>query len=903
MIKGSLMTHPVFFSVGGTDVALAEKVKEYLPDRLVYLYSRTGEEVVVITKELSQELQDCKLFVCFWSKRYLTSAACRWEFATAKERLQNGSLKIEQFLIIEVDVDRPSYTKAMWENPLSKNNESVLGVLSDIRATPLPFDAQRLASAVNRSLDKIAPTPEVSIPRLELKRQFQEAMDRPSMRVAGLCFVTGLPGHGKRTAIHSYMQDNFKHLHAKQIVIDNLEGPEDMLQRMASSLGQSNDEIASFVQNVSGNLSAAQKVLQELLDLAQSRNIYFIICQDEFAAVDGAPLPYWVLGLFRNAGIQNSPKVFYVAKRRIPDALFDNFSASARFHVQGLDEDEAALLVTRLIHAYGGWKESWNEENKKIVISASGSSPSLCVEIFRLIRLHGNLDFLPQIAEAAAKGFSSGLTQLVQLMIAELKGKDNELLALYAIDRLGLISKTTLDEIVKPICDAKGYDLYQLLEIGFVELLSDGVYRIPPLLQRRLGNVLFRGVDKEKFDARLKAFAVHMPIADKEYDSITIKNKITAQLISDIPQAPDFAVFVTPSVLFKAGWRSYQRSDYSVAHKTFSRAFARIRDVLDVQAKIEIVRFFGLACARQSDEDGFHQAIQTLSDVARMPKFASSANAMVHFLKGFKFRLARLYPDAIEEFTKGERYLRDSRFAASQKGAILAELALAREKSRSPASLPLAVEAARESFKVNPVIPTLDTLVRVLIHQCFNDDTVAQTTFDSNTAEIDLLIADLSGRCDSVGDARHFLRKAQLEAEWAEHDYKNIFGNPVDRDLGKAVFFAEKAYEKNMRTDIQSVVWKYKFLDAMTDWSNDIEQQTLEVLSAHSTSRIHFDHALKYYVLSIARRDVENAKKELRRFRSRASSATGDYVNQLLIRQENINDLLAQIALNDVAFD
>src|SRR5688572_16774266 len=97
-----LMTRPVFFSVGGRrDTAFASSVKDLLPDAMVYLYTRTGEEGVDFRPEVEREIQAARLFVVFWSEDYLKSEACRHELALAR-RLAETVDRHKRVLIVQV---------------------------------------------------------------------------------------------------------------------------------------------------------------------------------------------------------------------------------------------------------------------------------------------------------------------------------------------------------------------------------------------------------------------------------------------------------------------------------------------------------------------------------------------------------------------------------------------------------------------------------------------------------------------------------------------------------------------------------------------------------------------------------------------------------------------------------
>lgn len=775
------MIKPVFFSVGGKpDAEFAKTVKKFLPDQLVYLYT-AGAEGVPIRPEIEANIQGCRLFVVFWSNDYLASEhACR-ELAFFRKAVENDPSKDRALLIVPREAGGPDI-QSKWTNPITqKSGEFVFGSWRSERALDIASDAAKIAEHVRRKLEKAKVISSVLIPRGHVVDSIKSALAQQDFKQREFIFVSGLEGHGRRTAIRQFMLASYPNKTERQVSFDSAEAAEDLLLRLMDSASMASSDRDQVLESIANGATTTTKEIRKIIHNGRTNNSYYIISVDRFSGIDALSLPHWVNDVFNIFADGNAPLVFLVTSNAVSAALLRHYPNAGRVSIAGLDEHEIEELTHKL-SLEDPSPSRWTKEGKALVTQACGGSPSLCKTIMLSIAGEPTLDFLKEIASNAEVTFSAYMSGLLRHLVVRFKNSRHEILALRVIEKLGVVSKQALDDILEPMLKGGSYDLYQLREFGLVEQLADGVYRIPPLLQRRLGDALWgqsRDVDLNELFA---SFAKRILVMSDDYGAIYASNRVSSAIRTGTAVPEDLSRYMTLSTLFKAGLERYSNKEFVLSHGILSRAMARMRvsAVVDLTTQIEIARYFGLASARKPDSIGMNEACTYLNITLSHSRKASQARAMALFIRGFNDRLNRAWSDAAHNFHNALYELRESKGAERQRGAIYTELS-ATYLRMNPPKLHDALEMANNAFEQKDVTHTLNAYVHALILYVFRSGEYnSEKLIEPELKKINALLVRLTDRSKERTQEFHLDRQQEFEREhsrWAAVSASRNDGN------------------------------------------------------------------------------------------------------------------------------
>jgi hypothetical protein len=311
--------------------------------------------------------------------------------------------------------------------------------------------------------------------------------------------------------------------------------------------------------------------------------------------------------------------------------------------------------------------------------------------------------------------------------------------------------------------------LYTMRDQGLVEQLSDGIYRIPPLVQRRLGDALWRNANDGDVDSLFTAFSKKILIAKSEFGAIYASNVAVVATRTGAPNiAPQYDRYLTLAMLFKTGLERYSNKEWTLAHQTLQRSMARLMTAtasVDVSTQIEIARFAGLAAARCSKVQEVENSCVFLETKFAKSKRARSASAMAKFVRGFRNRLGRHWPAAINDFEEALELLDNERYVERQRAAIYTELATTYLRT-SPPQFDDALRMARAAFQQKDVIHTLSAYVHTLVFFVFRSGRFKSIEFMAEyLAEIEELLQQLHVRSAANGQDFHANRLAEYQRE------------------------------------------------------------------------------------------------------------------------------------------
>lgn len=763
------MRTPVFLSVGGKrDAIFAKEVHEKLGETLAYHFMVTGEENVKFRPEIEAKINECDVFVVFWSEDYLASLHACNELAYFRKLVESGAAPKKQLMLVPRDGSGPDI-QGKWINPITqKADEFILGNWRYERAVDVASDSERVSQLIRRKLQHLDIISDILIVRGWIVDQFKSEITLPNYLARELIFVTGMEGDGRRTALRQFMQQTYPHRIERSLSLDSAEGPEDLLIHLMEVCGVSTAARNEIFDSISNQSSTLQKELRKLLHLSRDTKSYYVIAIDRFVAIDSVAIPIWLSDLLSVFGVGKSPLIFIVTSSPVNDALLTHYPHAGRVRVPGLEDEEMKELSHRLALEDPD-PTRWTLQKKESVAKTSGSSPAICKSIMRGLAAEPTLDFVDEIARRAEIDFGQTLAGLMAHWVKYYQDKRSDLFALRVIEKLGVTSKDALDEILQPIVSESGaIDLYTMRDQGLVEQLSDGVYRIPPLVQRRLGDALWKSIDTRDVDALFENFSKKVLINRSEYGAIYASNAAVAVTRSGEDVGKDFERYLTVSMLFKTGLDRYTNRQWKLANRTLQRVLMRLKDnngSVDVNSQIEIARYAGLAAARCSEKQIVDEACAFLMSKFSKTKRSQSAKAMAQFVRGFMYRIGRLYLQAITEFESALQLLNNEKHVERQRAAVFTELASTYLRTQPP-QFDNALKMARAAFAEKDVTHTLNALIHALVLFVFRSGRIKNgNTATAYIEEIENHLQQLKTRSSGNGQDFHVQRTAEYERE------------------------------------------------------------------------------------------------------------------------------------------
>ncbi|MDI9332912.1 MAG: TIR domain-containing protein [Cytophagales bacterium] len=747
------MTRPVFISVGGSeDAAYATEIQKQLGDSIAYHYQRTGEENVLFRSEIEKEIVGCRIFVAIWSETYLKSEYACLELAKFKKHAEGSSEQSKYLMIVPRKEGVPDIQTTKWKNPINNLEEYALGHWRLNRAVMANAESQRVTELIKKRLGEMDILTDVLITRGWLLDHFKSALFIPNdYKIREVLFVSGLEGSGRRTSLKQYMSSSWPHLVMMQMMLDTVDQPDDFLHHAmatTSYTAQNRADIFAKIQNGESNFI---KEIRKIFHSGRNLQCYYVITVDRFIGVDADRIPTWFSELFKPFHTGPRPLIFIVTSNPVSSALLEHYPLASAINIPGLEENQTEELIAQLIQKETN-PNRWTAEKRKTVASICSGSPSLCKSVMLALRSELNLDFLESIAKRSEEKFSEGLSSIINHWIARYNDKPTDLAMLRIIEKLGVTSKEALDEILEPVVKNHGEsNLYDLRNQGLVEQMGDGLYRIPPLIQRRLGSTLWtKKMLVENIDVLLEEFAKKAAIPHSEFGAIYAKNIVQVALKYKSPIAKDYEVYISITSLFKIGIDKYRNKSYVDAHNIFSRVL-KMMDVndkhIDTRIQMEIYRYSGMAACRLHDFQTVKIIRNLLNEKFSNPKRKQIASAIAYFLEGFSFRIESKYDFAIKKYKDALKLIEADIQFHVQNSSLYAELALSNLRSNNP-NYEEAKHYAEKAYKTSDVVQTLSTYIHALIRYAF--DSGKFLTLNSNTdniAEIESKLLILYDRC------------------------------------------------------------------------------------------------------------------------------------------------------------
>lgn len=883
------MTHPIFFSFASDSTSLAQKIKRRFSDDLVYIYTRTGANGEDFPEEILGELSQCKIFVVFWSAKYIADDKerpwCRRELLTALRRIEAGNLK--NYFLVQVD---DTALEAHFVDPETGMMSDFLKPLREVkRAFTVPVDHKavehRLAGELAQLLDGGMPV----LPRTVYQDELRSALETGNFETkTPLIFVSGFHGSGRKTLIQSIMGYEYRHLTPFVLPIENSDGPEDVLRLIwGEVLHKTAGEQRQMMENIASSPLALARYYKQLSTQLTSRNAYVILTKEELIDF-GESVPSWVGQFFGLLNPCVQPLFFFTIPRPLPyqgKKLIPNFGEVS---LPSLEDDESLRLVNMVIGAcdpsrIGRWRT-----HIPFILDSASNSPKMIVDIVRLANRRASLDFLKQNSEVEVERFDQRVVQLLKWAWEQIRHREEKMLLLDILNSLGVAHYDALEDIFKGELEF-GDELYELVQLGMVEQLTESTYRIPPALRRKLNFYLINPELKKKTHSLLRRYARDINIGQDSHGAIKLTNNIQTKLSVDVEVSSADLAFVTAAMLFKAGWERYRRHQHGAALTLFRRAFEKRDKIHDEATRVELARFYGLASARESVGLDMNTACAYLSNASNFStRIQNKARAAALFIQGFSARLSRDFIRACGFFEESLAILPAHAWADHQRSQILNELVQCILKLHAP-DYSRAVDLAQMLCTVRETPNNLDVLLRALLAQTYWDRQISAGQRQNNFAEIHRREQQLKEKCEGSNLSFYIFRLVdRLEVERLEDVTVNGLGYG-SLDLSEPIKICADGYIKLQEEALICRKWDLLLHDEKNrDW-NSLHNEVTAYLDSGTLDRRGQGIAARIRVLTF---DLSIHANKIR-----ARTELNKYKASKIIPQSIANDIARKIEI------
>lgn len=897
------MRHPVFFSFAGDAKALVERIRSKFRDELVYVYTRTGVDGDSFPAEILSELRQCELFVVFWSAAYVAGDPsrpwCRRELLTALRRYEQGGLR--RFLIVQVDGTPLDQTVIDPDTGLSI--DGLRAFREDGRAFTHPIKERAIEQRLSAELAKIDQSDHPLLPRTELQELLRRALKTGDLQTkTPITFVSGFHGSGRRTLVRLITQSEYRHLTEYPISLDSVDGPEDLLRLIwGDVLHKSKAEQRLMMRDVQQNPSALRRYYAQLGMLLVANRCYVIVSKDDATDVSEV-LPFWASEYLGLVSPTVQPLIFCTIGRPLPEFMMRAIPSAGHVPVPTLEEAESVELANRVIAAVdpvrvGRWQQHIPE-----IVAGGANNAKLIVDIVRIASRRASLDFLLRDIVPEVERFDQRVQAVVQWAWEAIAEDGAAIQLLDVVNLLGVAHIDALTDIFRNSAGSVGDSLYRLMEVGLVEHLSESTYRIPRALARKL-NLHFAGaLPRNQSMDLIRGYARAVDVGREDDSSaVVLNNRLQSKLATDAEIDADDLVFVTAALLFKAGWQRYRLGQTSAALPLLRRAFGATDRVRDDSTRLEIVRYFGLAAAREQSVEDVAAAVRYLRHVGNFHfRYEAKVKAMALFVQGFAYKCESQYALALPKYEEALDLLPPEGRTEHQRSQMLNEAVQCMLRIE-PTDYERALDFARRACALRENPNNIDVLLRALLARTYFDRSTPRDEVSRNIEDMDHWESILKTK-SAIGALSFYSRRRidRLEAEAVDAVMATGQEFP-SLDLQAVVSMCQEALQTYQD---DALLWRKWDLMLLTELGRDwrrLHTEATEYLSRGAPNKMARGNAARIKILTF---DIEDeverraAYMELERFRADGTlprSIAGDIKRHLDLGEAGTGRVLGKL--------
>ncbi|PTW62353.1 hypothetical protein C8N35_101395 [Breoghania corrubedonensis] len=638
--------YPIFFSVSSKDIEFAEATWQKFPDDWVYLYSKTGRHGVHMWDEIAlTELPNAKVMVIFWSRNFPESTGCIREIKQAVSLYRLGS---HIPLILRLD-DYP----LSWRDGICEDQKPVfeaLKPLADYRASDPDVSVEKAKALISQVAEPLLESEHPRMPRHDMVKALRKVLEKDRFSLVPTCWVSGFNGVGREALVRSMNRDLLPNGLGFVLEVNEAMLPRQLYLRIESEAFGADVARLKHLSEASDDND-----LQLIADAVDriSANGNFLILRHTRLVQESVELPEWIDDVAAKLRPETRSKLFIISQLPLMgQRLVKCRDFVVPFRVSTVDENQMVEFCYQLIGHFDNNPHRWREDDVLRIVRAAGGTVGFLVSLVRSASRIESFDDIEVMLAQEDERMAESITVYLDWAFSQLKGNAEEQKTLIFLNDVSPCHIADLEAIVQP-AESMLRVLSRLIGLGLVERETDDLYRLTPLLARRLSTTLIRPelikwVEEAQRSFASTPFEAISSNERGEHEYIRLESKIQAGLLSGSVDLPDIAYgFVSAAHWFQAGIRLYHARKFKPAFSLLKKAHEK-RDHFRDASRMEIDRYFCLAATRMRKYLLAESCIQRLSSDYRNKPIAA-------FLRADLLEYKRQFPEAIQKYEEALR--------------------------------------------------------------------------------------------------------------------------------------------------------------------------------------------------------------------------------------------------------
>lgn len=671
---------------------------------------------------IKQALERCDLFVAFLSANSLHSSFIDEEQRLALEARGRGFLK----RIVIISIDDTSYRQL----PKWMQDINVIQKFS----SPIAC-SRRLQSILGALQAEEDRSFELYIGRDDDEIVFRRVLSQPANSTPIFVHAVGYHGIGRRTFIKQSIRKYLPRICDVfiEITIQNFDSVENLYRKVydlhvVSSLHEALTEFETFSKLA---IREQCKLISSMIEEMASQNEFLLFLDDGGVYDDEGDYQEYLSVLLQDLSHLGRPIVGIVQTRMMPLPFRLEYKRSFHHYVKALSPEATRELLSLSLKAKSVDFSKKDIEDITMHLDGHPFNVRFATSFIESYGIHSIAADPSGIIEWKNRRAEEFLGQI------EFNEIDSDIMA--ALSEYELLSSDSIFAALPAKQEDVAGRLRVLEEFCCIER-REGYFHISSPIR----GAVRRDKRFDKTDAWKQGVAASICESLNDYqdsDSMQISILESATLAAARgAKAPLFlARLILPSHLLRIAREYYDHDKRRLCMDFCSRAF-EMRDRLTDGAKLEVLRLWGLSSVRLSDEEAYDKVMSYLGSIA-----SPTAKRLIHFLKGFRHRLAGRLDDAEESFL-------DAHKLSSKNLSINRELASLYCKQKRYTDAEVFARVAYNSQPTNPYI--LDIMAETLLGK-------VESNLQVDKAEVARVLNELKIYGDAPGLSFYLIRLAQ----------------------------------------------------------------------------------------------------------------------------------------------
>jgi len=593
-------------------------------------------------EEISRkELPRSQIFVIFWSERYAKAKGCVRELIQARDLVASNNLRP---VVLRLD-DYP----IIWNSTVSPDLKAAFDALAAMlhyRTSSTRTSADKAADLVLRVSEPILRSDHPRMARDDSQNALRKMVRRDRFTYYPAVWVSGFNGVGRESLIRDFYRAFSPNGRGVVVDVDEASLPRQIRLRMESeALGAGSDRLNELNAAAVGDEIAA---IADIIDQVNSVG-NFIIFRHNRIVEESVELPEWIDDVVVRLATNTRPRLFIISQLPLSIERRGRCRDKLIAHrIPTIDEHDLEDFAPQLIGYFDERPDRWSNEAIDDIVRASAGNIGFLVSLVRAAASVEDFEGIDALIAADQTTLVASITAYVYWAFAQLREYDDEQRALLFLDNISPCDIGDLEHAIEPRRPMLRV-LGKLLELGLVEREGDSLYRLTPLLARRLNRELIRPDLLDWLSSALLKFTQQPFDVDAgEHEFLRIESRISASILSEVDELPKGVVeFVSAAHWFRAGVKLYHARRREPAYRVLKKAYRKKTEFLTA-SRVELTRYFALSAIQNRKFGEAEECIASLDKVFSTKDMAECLRAEIHEHKGEYFDAIEHYERAIK---------------------------------------------------------------------------------------------------------------------------------------------------------------------------------------------------------------------------------------------------------------